>query len=299
MKQETLHVLEDMLKEKPRQAKAFIAPDREVTLTYGDLQGGIEALKERLARLGVGAKDRVAVVMPNSPEMAVLFFAVAGLGATFAPLNPSYTLEEFRFYLEDIGPKVLVTAETQESIAPKALPDGALWVELAPLGSKFPALHTQGQTEQGDKPIKSANRRSPTPEDVALFLHTSGTTSRPKGVPLSHSNLLASARNIANWYRLTPEDTGLCVMPLFHIHGLMTPVLSTILSGGTVIVPPRFSASHFWPTVERYRATWYSAVPTIHQSALDARRARPSPQKSTLKFARSSSMALAPRSWKA
>ena len=294
MKQEALHVLEDMLRGKPAQSKSFIAPDREVTLTYGELRGCIAALEERLARLGVGAKDRVAVVMPNSPEMAALFFAVAGLGATFAPLNPAYTLEEFRFYLEDIGPKVLVTAEAQESIAPKALPAGALWVELAPLGNRFPALHAHGQIGQRDNPTKSANRRSPAPEDVALFLHTSGTTSRPKGVPLAHANLLASARNIASWYRLSPEDVGFCVMPLFHVHGLLTPVLSTMLSGGTVIVPPRFSASHFWPTVEHYRATWYSAVPTIHQVLLMRAEQDQAPKKSTLKFARSSSMALAP-----
>src|SRR6185369_4612970 len=106
---------------------------------------------------------------------------------------------------------------------------------------------------------------APRPEDVALFLHTSGTTSRPKGVPLTHANLMTSVRNIAAHYQLTPADTSLLVMPLFHVHGLIGATLSTFWSGGTLVVPPRFSASTFWPTAQAHRVTWYSAVPTIHQ----------------------------------
>ena len=289
-----MQVLEDMLRKKPAQDKAFIAPERDIVLTYGEFQDGIEALQEKLWKLGVGAKDKVAVVMQNSPEMAELFFAVTGLGAAFAPLNPAYAHSEFLFFLEDIGPKVLVTLEGQESAAPKALPDGALWVEVSPLGSGFLTVKTHGKMGQRDKPAKPGNYRPPNQADVALMLHTSGTTSRPKAVPLSHANLLASARNIADWYNLTPDDVGLCVMPLFHVHGLLTPVLSTMLSGGTVIIPPRFSASSFWHTVEHHRATWYSAVPTIHQVLLMRAEQDQSPQKTTLRFARSSSMALAP-----
>src|SRR5262249_8176711 len=108
----------------------------------------------------------------------------------------------------------------------------------------------------------------PRPDDVALFLHTSGTTSRPKGGPLPHANLMANVRHIAGHYRLAPDDTTLLVMPLFHVHGLIGATLSTLYAGGTVVVPPRFSASTFWPAARTYRATWYSAVPTIHQVLL-------------------------------
>src|SRR5687767_1936889 len=133
----------------------------------------------------------------------------------------------------------------------------------------------------------------PRGEDVALFLHTSGTTSRPKGVPLTHANLMASIRNIAATYALTPEDTSLIVMPLFHVHGLIGATLSTLLTGGTVIVPPSFSATKFWPVVAEHRATWYSAVPTIHQILLSRADADGAPR-TGLRFIRSCSAALAP-----
>jgi acyl-CoA synthetase (AMP-forming)/AMP-acid ligase II len=133
----------------------------------------------------------------------------------------------------------------------------------------------------------------PRGDDVALFLHTSGTTSRPKGVPLTHANLMASIRNIVATYALTPEDTSLIVMPLFHVHGLIGATLSTLLSGGTVIVPTSFSATKFWPAVQEHGATWYSAVPTIHQILLSRADADNAPR-SGLRFIRSCSSALAP-----
>ncbi len=126
-----------------------------------------------------------------------------------------------------------------------------------------------------------------------MFLHTSGTTSRPKGVPLSHANVLRSALNVAAHYSLTPADRSLIVMPLFHVHGLIGASLSTLASGGAVIVPPRFSASEFWELVREHRATWYSAVPTIHQMLL-ARADSDGAPSSAMRFIRSCSSALAP-----
>ena len=131
------------------------------------------------------------------------------------------------------------------------------------------------------------------PDDPALFLHTSGTTSRPKGVPLTHANLMSSLANISNTYALTPDDTSLIVMPLFHVHGLLGATLSTLYSGGTVVVPPRFSASSFWADREASGATWYSAVPTIHQILLQRADADGAPRGS-FRFIRSCSSALAP-----
>jgi acyl-CoA synthetase (AMP-forming)/AMP-acid ligase II len=106
---------------------------------------------------------------------------------------------------------------------------------------------------------------SPAPEDVALVLHTSGSTGRPKRVPLQHRNLVRSALNIAGAYQLSPGDVSLCLMPLFHVHGLVASVLATLLTGGAVVVRSRFNALSFWRTVRDNRVTWYSAVPTIHQ----------------------------------
>lgn len=285
--------LEDILKDKPNKAQALVDPERERILTYEDLRNAVSRMTEVLQGAGVGRGDRVIVIMQNSPSMVALFFAVTGLGATFAPLNPSYTLEECRFYSEDIRPIAVITSSEEESSDPKTLAKEALWMTLNPGTFEVSVLQSP------PVPKKSPDIGKPHPEDTALFLHTSGTTSRPKGVPLSHANLLASARNIASWYRLTPEDVGLCVMPLFHVHGLLTPILSSLFAGASAIVPPKFSASRFWPMVVNSRASWYSAVPTIHQVLLARADQDQAPRKSTLRFARSSSMALAPSLMKA
>jgi acyl-CoA synthetase (AMP-forming)/AMP-acid ligase II len=109
---------------------------------------------------------------------------------------------------------------------------------------------------------------APSAEDVALVLHTSGSTGRPKRVPILHGNMAASTHNIKEHYSLSPQDVSLCVMPLFHVHGLVASTLSTLLSGGTVVVPNKFSPLSFWRTVRDTGATWYSAVPTIHNLLL-------------------------------
>ncbi len=135
---------------------------------------------------------------------------------------------------------------------------------------------------------------APRPDDVALFLHTSGTTSRPKGVPLTHNNLMTSIRNIAAHFQLSAADTGLVVMPLFHVHGLIGATLSSWWAGSTVVVPPRFSAQTFWPAVQAHRVTWYSAVPTIHQVLIGRADSDGAPRKPGFRFIRSCSSALAP-----
>src|SRR6186997_927554 len=109
---------------------------------------------------------------------------------------------------------------------------------------------------------------APVPEDIAMLMHTSGTTSRPKAVPLTHANLMASVRNISAHYALSPADTGLVVMPLFHGHGLIGATLSSLLAGAKLVLPQRFSAHRFWPMVAGHTVTWYSAVPTIHEILL-------------------------------
>ena len=162
-------------------------------------------------------------------------------------------------------------------------------------------LFTAHSTEAGETHVfyggtrleKRETANLPAPDDVGLFLHTSGTTSRPKGVPLTHKNLLTSIKNIRDTYQLTPDDIAMVVMPLFHVHGLIGVTLSTFSSGGSVVVPDRFSASTFWPVQKATGATWYSAVPTIHQILLTRADDDGAPEKS-FRFIRSCSSALAP-----
>jgi acyl-CoA synthetase (AMP-forming)/AMP-acid ligase II len=226
-------------------------------------------------------------VLPNGLEYVAVFLATTRARLVAAPLNPAYKAEEFRFYLDDAGAKAVIVPP-----GPHAVREAAQQLRL-PVWEA--SLDTTGRVQlQGPGLTPGKTPELPKPDDVALFLHTSGTTSRPKGVPLTHANLMASIRNIAGHYQLSPADTGLLVMPLFHVHGLIGATLSTFFAGGTLVVPPRFSAGGFWPMVREHRVTWYSAVPTIHQVLLSRADADGAPQSSGFRFIRSCSSALAP-----
>ena len=257
------------------------------SVTYAGLRAQIEALAAELNRLGLGRGDRIAMALPNGLEVIASFLAASSVG-TAAPLNPAYTRDEFRFYLEDTGARALIVPPAGLPAARAAAGDNVLIIEAS--------LDAGGQVRLSSKGTAGATRSRdyPRADDVALILHTSGTTSRPKRVPLSHANLLTSARNVAATYQLTPEDVSLCVMPLFHVHGLVASTLATLFAGGTVVVPPKFNPLSFWPTVRDYRATWYSAVPTIHQLLLSRAKTRPAGAEQ-LRFVRSCSAALSPQ----
>lgn len=282
--------LADLLSRGDANHPAIILPEDDVRTSYRELTDQVEALTGRLRRAGLQPGQAVAIVLANGLEFLVAFLAVTRARLIAAPLNPAYQAEEFRFYLEDAEVSAVIVPEDQTSHIREAAGALNLPVLVAARDSKGKV------TLQGDKPagIAATELETPRPDDVALFLHTSGTTSRPKGVPLTHANLLASTRNIAEHYQLTPADASLVVMPLFHVHGLIGVTLSTLWTGGTLVIPPRFSASTFWPQVKAHGVTWYSAVPTIHQVLLGRADQDGAPAASGLRFIRSCSSALAP-----
>ncbi len=240
-----------------------------------------------LNAIGIGRGDRVAIVLPNGPEMAAVFVTVA-CGATTAPLNPSYREDEFAFYIEDLRAKALIVmrgAETPARAAAAKL--GVPLLEVVPEG---PA----GSFKlEGGTPGTAALPGMAQPEDVALVLHTSGTTARPKIVPLTQTNVTASATNIAAALSLAPADVCLNVMPLFHIHGLIAAVLGSLRAGGTVVCTPGFDALRFFRWMDEERPSWFTAVPTMHQAILSrAERNREIIERAKLRFIRSSSASL-------
>ena len=252
--------------------------------SYEALRAQTDQLGRQLRGAGVGPSDRVAIVLPNGPAMASAFVGMAPWCAV-APLNPAYKADEFAFYLADLNAKALVVAEGAVSPA----------IDVA-VAQGVPALRLAEGRQSGtvrliDAPETGAQARSA--GATALILHTSGTTSRPKMVPLSQANLAASARNIAATLRLRPGDRCLNVMPLFHIHGLMAPVLATLSAGAAVVCAPGFDALRFFGWLRDERPTWYSAVPTMHQAIL-ARAGRNAAvaKASALRFIRSSSASL-------
>ncbi len=282
----SLTLLDAISRENPGHP-ALVAPGGPV-VTYRSLLEQVERLATGLQRTGIKREDRVAIVLPNGIEAVVAFLAAATAG-TAAPLNPGYKQEEFQFYLQDTNARALIVPAEGGESARRAVAPGTLLIEsrLDPDGSvRF----------DGTAPASAPGELDPaSAQDVALVLHTSGTTSRPKRVPLRHSNLVVSMRNIAAAYALSPADVAMCVMPLFHVHGLVGSALSSLLAGSTVLVPPGFNALSFWPTVQAHRATWYSAVPAIQQMLLARAHAGVRPAGADgLRFIRSCSSALTP-----
>jgi acyl-CoA synthetase (AMP-forming)/AMP-acid ligase II len=277
-------------------APALLAPERQA-LSFAGLRRQIDATVARLNGLGIGRNDRVAIVLPNGPEMAAAFLSVA-CGATTAPLNPGYRSEELDFYLSDLRAKALIVGEHEDGPAVAAAGrHGARILRLRfapadPAGSfSLAAEGTSGVAAEGG-PAK--------PDDVALVLHTSGTTSRPKIVPLNQTNLVASARNICATLALSPEDRCLNIMPLFHIHGLIAAVLSSLAAGASVSCTPGFNALRFFAWLDEAAPTWYTSVPTMHQAILArAGRNSASVEKARLRFIRSGSSSLPPQVMKA
>ncbi len=278
----SVHTLLDVLHFADSHA-AVAVPELEVVVTYDSLRQQVLAMADALASAGVRRGDRVAIALPNGLP-AIVSFLAASIAGTAAPLNPAYPYEEFVFFLRDTEARVLLCP-----------PVGAEFVRTAATDLKIPILSV-GMTDKGvvhviDAP-SGGKATEPTADDIALVLHTSGSTGRPKRVPLRHFNLAVSSANIANTYALTEEDVSLCIMPLFHIHGLIGSVMSTLLSGGTVVVPTKFNALSFWRTVGEHRVTWYSGVPTMHQLLMARTRHNPVEAK-TLRFIRSCSAPLA------
>ncbi|HEU4457709.1 MAG TPA: acyl--CoA ligase [Methylibium sp.] len=247
-------------------APAIAAPGR-AALTHGGLRKLVDKTLASLNAMGVGRNDRVAIVLNNGPEMASCFIACAS-GTTSAPLNPAYRADEFEFYLSDLKAKLLIVE--QGSTSPAIGVAEQLGVRVADL--VVPAGASAGEFElrarDGKSSTAAARGGYGEPGDIGMVLHTSGTTSRPKIVPLSVGNLFASANNIRTTLAFAANDCGLNIMPLFHIHGLIAGVLAPLSAGSQVFCTPGFNALKFFAWMEEAKPTWYTAVPTMHQAIL-------------------------------
>jgi oxalate---CoA ligase len=255
---------------------ALVEPEAGRRIRFGELWEEVDGLAGRLATVGVRRGDRVALVLGDGPRFVRFLLATTWLGASAAPLNPAYTSEEFRFYLGDLAPRLVVTTTGQAEAARRAGGAATRFVDVD--GAQFSALRAAGYEQAR-------------PEDVALVLHTSGTTSRPKQVPLLHRNLIANARAIAGFYGLSGDDVSFCAMPLFHVHGLVASVFAALAAGGSVVVPSRLAPGRLRGFAVEHGVTWLSAGPTLHAMILERLRDETIP---TLRFVRSCSSALSP-----
>lgn len=283
----------DLLSRGGDEAPALMGPGRS-RMTYRELRALVAETVAGLNGAGLGRDDRIAIVLPNGPEMAAAFVAIAA-GFVTAPLNPAYREEEFDFYLSDLKAAALVIQKGMESPSRAvAARRGVPVIELEPaLDGPAGLFRLSGELPGGRGP-KSTGFSGP--DDLALILHTSGTTSRPKMVALSQANICASAGHIGATLRLSEADRCLNVMPLFHIHGLIAAVLSSLAAGGSIWCSPGFNALRFFSWMDEALPTWYTAVPTMHQAILArAERNREIIMRRPLRFIRSSSSSLPPQ----
>ncbi|KAJ3463306.1 hypothetical protein MRS44_008092 [Fusarium solani] len=276
-------------------AEAVIVPSKPNALTkrYSELQADVAAFQRKLADLGITKAAPVSIALVNSYEFIVSFLAASWQRGIAAPLNPNYKQDEFEFYIDDVKSAIVL------------VPRGA-WAANAPsvkAAKKFNAAVAEcyWDTSKGEVALdvkdygllkgKTEKVLTAEPDDVALILHTSGTTSRPKVVPLTHRNLTRTMHNIKQTYQLTDKDRTMLVMPLFHVHGLLCGLLAPLFTGGSMVVPTKFSASEFWVDFIAHKANWYTAVPTIHQILLKNPPPNPKP---SIRFIRSCSSPLSP-----
>lgn len=280
-------------------APALLAPGQSM-LDWAGLRNQFTVLGKTLHSTGISPADTVAMVLPNGPQMTMAFLAIAG-HAVAAPLNPAYRHAEFAFYLDDLKPRAILLPAGYAGPARDAASERNIQIlEVrslvdAPAGifalDCDPPQNAASGVTAGTMPDE--NPRSTATN--ALLLHTSGTTSRPKIVPLTEANLCHSALHIARTLELTSADRCLSIMPQFHIHGLLAATLAPLSAGGSISCPPGFDALQFLRWLESEQPTWYTAVPTMHQAILARARRNPDAARAAgLRFLRSSSASLPP-----
>ncbi len=261
-------------------------PEQAGSITFGEMGRLIEDLARLMSTAGVRKQERVAVLLNNGSAAAIALFGVTAAGGVAVPLNPQLTRSEIDWLLEHSRARFLLTDARR---ADDLLPEAKRWELSIPhaggplvLVERLPADHTHEIV---------ADTSAPEWTDTAIILYTSGTTGKPKGVILSHGNLLSNARGVQEAHQLTPEDTALCILPLFHINGMVVTLITSMLVGASLVLPKKFSSRHFWQWISNYNVSWFSAVPTILSILL----LEPIPSKaefSSLRFARSASAPL-------
>lgn len=265
----------------------FLTSEKNEKLSYGEFKIFNEKISRQLAATNVKNSDRAAIVLPNGPLMASSFLSISSYMSA-APLNPSYKQEEFEFYLDDLKPKFLLVEPNSKSLAVIAAKN----LNIPVFEMKISVNQPLGTFELFDK---ETDYKNPNDYDEALVLHTSGTTSRPKIVPLSNLNIFTSAVNISKSLKLTADDHCLNIMPLFHIHGLIAVLSASAKVGASVCASNGFNALKFLDLAETQNITWYSGVPTMHQAILlRAQKNSDKAKKLNLRFIRSSSASLPP-----
>ena len=286
----TIRELIDGMAQTQAEAPFLISPETGRVLTFRGLQEQASALANRLGQLGLERGDKVAFLMDNGLFSAQLFLGTMYGSFVSVPLNVRAGVDQLSYMLDHCDAKVAFVGNEYETLITEVMAQVRRPVQVIP-------ADVDGLGATGEIPLPMAPLAAPAPEDVALLMYTSGSTGHPKAAVHTHGTVLAGGRNSVASHQLTSTDRSLLVLPLYHINAECVTLIPTLLSGGSVVVPHRFSISHYWDWLDEHRCTWSAVVPTIISQLLDW----PDPRANSrgaafqrIRFLRSSSAPLAP-----
>lgn len=266
------------------QAVYACATESERSLSYGELAQSCRRVAGLLQSLGSAPGDVVSLVMPNGLQTLRLLLGAMHGGWCVNPVNLLSQPEQMRYVLAHSDCRVIFAAPEWEQRVREHV--AAIGRPIAVVVADPDALALPGEGAAAETPAPAA-------DSLALLMYTSGTTGVPKGVMLTQSNLAANAEAISREHALAAGDRVLAVLPLYHINAFAVTMLAPLAHGGSVAVPPKFSAARFWHQVEARRCTWINVVPTIISFLLEGD-TPPRELTSAIRFCRSASAALPP-----
>lgn len=273
------------LKQRAENAPAAIAltsPGGDA-LTYLELDRRLHSMRREAAGAGLGPGEIAALVLPNGPDLITAFLAVAGIGAA-APLDPSSTESELRYYLSRLGARIVIAPDGVTSPAIAAA--GALRIPVLRICSSGAFLGTVPDNLQAALSVRTT--------DAALLMFTSATTGTPKLVPHTWANLRAMATREIDALQLSATDRLLSLMPLFHMHGLAA-VLAQLFCGGAIISTPGFNPATFLDWLDRFQPTWFTSNPPLNRAILALAHRHPEVfRRASLRFIRTTGAAPQP-----
>ncbi|HEV2706462.1 MAG TPA: long-chain fatty acid--CoA ligase [Pyrinomonadaceae bacterium] len=255
----------------PRKTFLFSEADGRA-YTYAEFVRAVERAARMLRARGVGRGDVVSLLMPNSAEYVIAYFACFHLGALAGPINSLLKPEEILYALTNSDAKALLY-HTQFAAQLEAISDQLTRLQHRIVFDDEAAATREFAGHTSDEASGEASEETPEADeahleplgsaDEAIIIYTSGTTGKPKGCLLTHGNLLANARQIVNWLGFTETDRLLTLMPLFHMNAVSVTTMSALYAGGSTVVSPRFSASRFWQIISDYQVTSFGSVATM------------------------------------
>lgn len=286
-REKTVRAIIDEQAHRQSDAVFLTDPDSGVDLTYRDLQSRALNTAAFLHKMGIKPGESVAFAMSNSHESVAILYGIFYGGFRATAVNLVSGMATVGYVLDHSESRLVITEETHRPLLQDAMKDAGLDLQL---------INADGilaqEADENDLPPENMRTAS----DDGLLMYTSGTTGRPKGVLLSHGNLIAGGENATIAHKLDARDRALCVLPLYHINGLCVTLMGPLVSGGSVVLPHRFSASKFWTIIREHECTWFSVVPTqisylLHGAKKDGTDATGLEQ---VRFGRSASAPLAP-----